>query len=221
VSFISPDYVVLRVHQFQFGLQFDLPGKMTLASSYVGSRTRKYPVSQAFSVVPLAQQIESLGVSNYWNRAVPNPFFGAPEMAGTGYAGATITNALAWTTFPQFTGVTVQGLPTGGTNYNSLVVRLNKRVSHGLSFSGSYTFSKMTSSTFYRTNWDTQPFWQIDPLDTPHHLALSTFWDLPFGKGRSFGAGWNKTLDRVAGGWALNFTVEKSSGIAIPTPGGE
>ena len=219
VSYVDPGYRIPRVHQFNLGLEFELPGRMTLANSYVGSRTRKFPISRETNIVPLNLQLESLGVANYWNRAVANPFFGEPLLAGSGYAGSTITNALASTRYPQFSGVNQLGISTGGTNYNSLQTRLSKRLSKGLNFSANYTFSKMVSSTFYRTNWDNEPTWQIDPLDATHHFALSTFYDLPFGKNGIVGANWNKALDRIAGGWSLNFTVEKLTGIAIPMPG--
>lgn len=219
VTYVDPNYRVPRVHQFQFGLEFELPAKMNLAGSYVGSRTRTFPISRETNIVPLSQQLESLGVASYWNRPVANPYFGDPLLAGSAYGGSTITNALASTLYPQFTGVTKQGISTGGTNYNSFQTRLSKRLQYGLNFSASYTLAKMTSSTFYRTNWDTDPTWQIDPLDATHHFTLSTFWDLPFGKNRLIGSNWKGPLDKIAGGWDLNFTVEKLTGIPIPMPG--
>src|SRR5206468_924908 len=156
------------------------PWKMVLGTSYVGSRTRKYPISANLNVVPLAQQVESLGVSNYWNRTVANPFFGAPEMAGTPYAGATVTNAALATPFPQFSGVQVQGLPFGRATYDALEARLDKRLTYGLSFSVSYTLSKNISALSYRNDWTTTPLRQIDALDVTHHFTMATFWDVPF-----------------------------------------
>lgn len=85
VGYISPDYVVPRVHQLHFGLKHELPWKATLETAYVGSRTRKLPVTRNLNFVPLEQQLKSLGDPNYWNQRAVNPFYGAPELTGTGY----------------------------------------------------------------------------------------------------------------------------------------
>ena len=64
VSFVNPDYVVPRIHLFQVGIQRELPWASVLELSYVGSRTRKYPVTRALNVVPLEQQQAALGNAN-------------------------------------------------------------------------------------------------------------------------------------------------------------
>ncbi|MEK7752962.1 MAG: TonB-dependent receptor [Acidobacteriota bacterium] len=37
----------------------------------------------------------------------------------------------------------------------------------------------------------------------PHRLVLAPIWDLPFGRGRSWGRAWHPIIDAVAGGWQL------------------
>ena len=68
----------------------------------------------------------------YFNQAVANPYFGAPQLVGTTYNNPTLTNATLMTPFPQFTTVSRLGNPVGSVSYNSLETRWNKRMSHGV-----------------------------------------------------------------------------------------
>jgi hypothetical protein len=39
----------------------------------------------------------------------------------------------------------------------------------------------------------------------PYHRFVTNFiWDLPFGRGRAFGAGWNAVVNGVLGGWTVS-----------------
>jgi hypothetical protein len=220
VSYISPDFAVPRVHQFQLGIEREIPWQMTMEASYVGSRTRKYRVSRNINIVPIQEQLAALGNANYFNRAVPNPYFGAPELVGTAYNAPTLTNEALLRPFPQFTSVNMLGIPSGSVDYDSLETRLRKRLSHGVLFTASYTFSKRMSALAYRTNWDADPLRQIDSQDVPHHISVATFWDLPIGTGKALGTNWSKSLDRLLGNWRFNLTVEKVSGYPIAIPAG-
>jgi len=111
------------------------------------------------------------------------------------------------------------GLPVGWLSYNSLESRYNKRLSDGLMFSVSYTYSKTMSATAFRNNWDTLPQKTADVYEVPHHFTVAAFWDLPIGRGKLLGKSWGGVPDRVLGNWRLNVTVEKMVGYPIPLPG--
>src|SRR5262249_15961165 len=81
IAFQNRGYEIPRVHLFNAGFEFDLPWKTVLEASYVGSRTRKYPVSQSLSAVPYAARVQGIANPSYLNPAAPNPFFRAPEPA--------------------------------------------------------------------------------------------------------------------------------------------
>lgn len=219
VGYIDPSYTVPRVHQFSIGLERELPWKATLEVAYVGSRTRKLMVAKNLNYVPLDQQVRSLGDPNYWNVKVANPFYGAPELAGTSFNTPAFGQGVLMTKYPQFNQVTVYGLPYGRSSYDSGEIRVNKRMSEGFMLSASYTYSKLMTGSSYRTNWDTEVFRQADGQDRPHHYTMSVIWDLPIGRGKLIGRDWNRVLNRVAGGWQYNATVEKVSGSPISMPG--
>jgi hypothetical protein len=107
VSFSDLDYDVPRVHQFNVGFELELPWRLVLEASYVGSRTRKFPVSKVLSAIPLEERLKGFADPNYLNASVANPFAGAPELVGTGLQGSTITRAQSLSPYPQFTGVTM------------------------------------------------------------------------------------------------------------------
>ena len=52
-------------------------------------------------------------------------------------------------------------------------------------------------------------------IDLRHIFQLAYVWELPFGKGKSHGANWSRPLDAVIGGWALQGITRIQSGAPI------
>jgi hypothetical protein len=48
--------------------------------------------------------------------------------------------------------------------------------------------------------------------DFPHRLVMSGVYDLPFGKGKKYGANWAKGVDWALGGWQVNGIYTYQSG---------
>jgi hypothetical protein len=101
--------------------------------------------------------------------------------------------------------------------YNSLQLSAEKRLAHGIQFVGSYTWSHaIDSGTFVgapqnyqnlaaeRGNSDT---------DVRQRFVLSGFWQLPFGRGRTFGKNLPRAVDLLAGGWQLNTITSLYTGL--------
>jgi hypothetical protein len=57
-----------------------------------------------------------------------------------GFAGATLLSALY--PYPQFGNLVPTGSATGNSHYDSLQIKVNKRLSHGLQAGGAYTWAK-------------------------------------------------------------------------------
>lgn len=116
-------------------------------------------------------------------------------------------------------------LPTGRTastlfydngvnsNYNSLQVNLNKRFAKGVSFIGSYTYSKAlgytTSNNLLLNPFNFQSNYGPLDFDQRHILAIGYLWELPFARNSK---GWQHT---VLGGWQVNGFFTWSSGTPI------
>jgi len=218
VAFQDRNYQVPRVHLFNVGFGYNLPWKTLLDVAYVGTRTHKYPVARQISAIFLADR--QLGIANpsYLNAAVPNPFFGAPQLAGTNLNSANITRAQALSPFPQFSSATENGIPLGGASYNALELRLTKRFSSGVSFNTTYAFAKTMESVAYMEPQYTVLEHVLTDFDRTHHLTVSALMGFPFGKGRRFGANWGRTLNAIAGNWQYNIIFDYMNGTPTPLP---
>jgi hypothetical protein len=107
--------------------------------------------------------------------------------------------------------------------YNSLQAGLNKRFSGGVSFQFSYTYSSNISEgdlVVAGTN-DNNSASNPDPdrderalsqFHVRHNAVMNYGIELPFGKGRRWGADWGGVTNAVLGGWDLNGIVTLASG---------
>jgi Carboxypeptidase regulatory-like domain len=171
-----------------------------------------------------------------WNPALPttatnspnigfpigSPLASAPVPAGTIYipAGAKKANpaiANTWTWFSEGVG-----------SYNALQVDVRRRFSHGLTLRGSYTFSKALDDgdSLNQTTANNAPGLVSNPLNLAADKGLATFdvrnigvvnllYELPFGRGRQFGSGYEGWTGSLIGGWALSSIITAQSGFPI------
>jgi trimeric autotransporter adhesin len=105
------------------------------------------------------------------------------------------------------------------SNLNSLQVRLQKRMSHGLMFMGRYTFSKSlddastiggSGQTVIQNNADPIADYGLSSFNMTHQFMGMFVYDLPFGDHHRFAAkGWEKS---VFGEWRLNGSITANSG---------
>lgn len=116
----------------------------------------------------------------------------------------------------------------GYSNYNALQLRLEKRMSYGISFMANYAWSKTMDAGTSNGHYETIDVWQnaYDPaanyglsqLDVPQSFNGYATWELPFGKGRHFVL--NGPADEALGGWRLTAVFQAHSGIPFtPTVG--
>ena len=105
------------------------------------------------------------------------------------------------------------------SNYNSLQVKLQKRVAHGLDFLATYTWSKAMTHTeggySYDNAYDFKGVYGPAGWDHTHALTLVHAWDLPFGKGRRWASDMHPVVDGVIGGWRFSGITTLLSGPAF------
>jgi hypothetical protein len=140
----------------------------------------------------------------------------AGRLPGSAFNGAMVPRQQLLRPFPQFASITQDRHTIGWSNYNSLQLRVEKRMSHGVHVLMSYTFSKSVEAVGYLNAQD--DFGQLasvlTAVDTPHRAVLSGAWALPFFKsGRGIAT-------QVLGGWQLTGIVTMQSGLPIGTPAG-
>jgi hypothetical protein len=131
-------------------------------------------------------------------------------------------------TAPLLTNVSTTA-SRGRSNYNALQVSLRQRRSHGLEYLASYTFGKtLTDNQGYFGSGFTanegaywmnayRPEWNYGPafFDVRHNLVLAGSYELPWGRGRKWGAGWSGLASAVLGGWNLGGIFQARTGFPI------
>lgn len=116
---------------------------------------------------------------------------------------------------------------TAFSNYHALLARFEKRYASGLTFINSFTWSKAISDAapFQGGDNDTGNRIQdmfnrgadkgLAPYDHKFRFAASFLYELPFGRGRRFGAGATPALNHLIGGWQANGIATFQTGYPI------
>ena len=151
------------------------------------------------------------GNADYLNVTFPNPFAGL--VPGQGLNAATVARGQLLRPYPQFGGFSMNRLNLGSAYYNALEAVATKRYCNGVMFAVNYTWMKLEDQINFFTNYDTEPYRDIQGDQRRHRLAITTLIDLPFGPGqavrRQHVAGWSPAL---IGGWQFNTIGEIQSG---------
>jgi hypothetical protein len=120
------------------------------------------------------------------------------------------------------------------SDFNSLQVSLEKRMSKGLTGLVSYTLGEALtdapdhiSTSGGGPGVDTGRFREPQDsynlgaergpaeFDVRHRLVASYVWELPFGHGRHYGNGWNAATNFILGGWQLTGIHAVQTGLAL------
>jgi hypothetical protein len=155
-----------------------------------------------------------LALGSALNQTVPNPFFG---IVNSGIlVSPTISRAQSLRPFPQFTDI-IPLQNTGSTSfYQALQISVNRRMSGGLALAGSYAWSKAEEEgETHQNSYDIAASRSVASYDIPHRLVVSALYELPYGRGRRFGATAPAWLDGLAGGWQINGIVMVQSGTPL------
>ena len=113
---------------------------------------------------------------------------------------------------------------TGASYFNALQIEVRRRLTAGLEVQGSYQFAKSmamgaiasqtdfsTPTTLRNLGNDRVP----DQFDIRNAIKLNWIYELPYGKGRHFGANANPVFKNVLGGWQLSGVVRLQSGTPL------
>jgi hypothetical protein len=126
----------------------------------------------------------------------------------------------------------------GSSTYHGLQLSLRHPLSHGLQFDVNYTYSKSidVGSNAERVNgfesngvafnsqvinaWSPNLWRAVSDFDTKHQVNANWVWELPFGKGRRWGAGSHGIVEAVLGGWGFNGLARWTSGFPFTVGAG-
>ena len=225
ITFLPKERKMPYAQRWSFGVQHELPMGFVLESSYVGNRAARLPVLRNLNAVP-SQYLSTSptrdpATISFLGATSPNPFFGLDPQ----FTSANISRQQLLRPYPQF-GNLIYNDPVGYSWYHSLQSRLEKRFGQGFTLQVSHTWSKaMDASRFLNgpenatstaiTAQDALPYESLAEIDRTHRLTGSGIWELPFGRGRKFGANMSRVPNFFLGGWQLSGAYQWQTGAPI------
>ena len=228
VDFIDRDHPLPYTQSWNFDIQRKLPGDVLFEIAYAGSRgIHLSGIAEWNQIRP-----EHLPLGTALNDKVPNPFFGVIKEGPL--AAPTVTRGQSLRPFPQFLGLSSRDAMYGSSIYHAMYLKVERRFTGGFSVLGSYTWSKLIDDVVpSRTGfpgiclvcgvpqnyYDLRGDRSVSVFNTPHNLAISYVYELPFGSGK---ARLNEggAVAMILGGWQLNGLTLFQSGQPLQIIGG-
>jgi Carboxypeptidase regulatory-like domain len=180
---VANDFRNPMVQKWNFAIQRELPGQMALEVGYQGNHSSHQLLQPDFNTCP---NYATLNPNINCNSLRPYPDIGS--ISGTA--------------------------SFGYGNYEALTAKLEKRFSKGLQFISSYTYGHALadsgttlsgSNGLYTkdpTNYATS--YASASWDIRHTFVTGFTYQIPFGRGMTYGGNMNRVLDTVVGGWQTN-----------------
>ncbi|MBN9661083.1 MAG: TonB-dependent receptor [Acidobacteria bacterium] len=211
--------------QWNFTLQKTWGEDWSVEAGYLGSKLTRLGVPD----VNLNQlTVEQLALGSQLTQQVANPYFGQIP-ANTSLGTQTIARGQLLRPYPRFTTVTLYRNNTGHSTYHSFQARVEKRFSRGLTFTASYTFSRLIddAGAVFDSAVLTGPVANFQAADSynkrlekdvstgniPSIFSSGFVYQVPVGRGRAKSLeSWKEVL---AGGWQLGGIVRAQSGSPI------
>jgi hypothetical protein len=216
-SFVNTNFQVPYVHQYSFGLQYQLPWDSKLEVSYVGNRTMKLQTNRPFNEPSLefrklCNPLEG-GNPATCNAQLPNPFRGLEPFRGSTRFTATTLSAFELARpYPHFTAFNELTRNDGSIAYDSAQVTFEKRARNGLNGVLTYTFSKQIEEWGWN---DLQLGIKQRGLyfaDRPHRFTAGLVYQLPFGEGQKLFNVKSGLLSKFISGWQSSLILQWQSG---------
>jgi hypothetical protein len=227
ISLLNPEMKSPYSLRWDLGIQHTLSPNLMVEALYVGNHSVHLPVDitqlngiprQFLSTLPVRDSSES-----YLSNSTPNPFAGL----NTSQNGSTVSIAQVLSRYPQFpvgyssslwsgsNGIVEQNQNLGSSIFDSVNLRLTRRLSHGLSITTNYIYSRLIERVTWLNDTDPAPEKRISPFDHTQRFVTGVSYELPIGKNRAVNIQ-SRWANAVLGGWHLNgiYTFQIGAPIA-------
>ncbi|MBZ5612591.1 MAG: carboxypeptidase-like regulatory domain-containing protein [Acidobacteriia bacterium] len=220
------------VQQFNFNVERQLPGNIVLTAGYAGTRSTHilFYGLNLNTTSPLACFPQYMPGFPFDNTVVANLNYDPNYHLGCTTASSSQVYPVypypaAPFAFPSF----VYNISDGArARYDGLLIRAEtKSARHGLYALLSYTWSRTfdtgmadgdgttPGAQFWPLPGTRRADWGLSQLNLNDQFTASVLYDLPFGKGKHYGGGWNAVEDGVLGGWQVNVIEKATSGFPL------
>ncbi len=224
-GFTNPATVnpVLALNAWDVNLRPALIGEFSLTTEYQVSNTASFQIgyvgesgqhlvnhnaaNQLYSPCVIGGVVQTRPTSAACTAADPSPFQSLVTQSGS--VTLTTSNAMM--------------------NYNALQATLRQRALRGLQYTLNYTWSRaMTNSigffgapsinganNYAENGYNNHAEYGPTGQDVRNSVNGNLVYELPFGRGRRFGANMNSALDEIVGGWKVAMTGVAYSGFPV------
>jgi len=205
--------VLPAIAAYNVAIQRQMTNSMTLDIAYVGNTGR-----HGFDGDGPSYNLNPVNIQNY---ALTQAGI-VPQSARQFY------NGLFVTPYTDANGVTTNVVCCNGgilgnyfgnnanSFYNSLQVKLQQNMSHGLQFIAHYTWSRALNYTGGNTGYfavTPRVAYGPDDQNRPQVFVAIVTYQLPFGKGQMFGGNAGKAENLIIGGWQVSSNTNWSAGL--------
>lgn len=183
------------VQQFLLSVQREFSRGLLLDGSYVYTRGRNlnFATNINQATTPGSTDVGGFECTSFYHCGNPNPVF----------------NSIGAQNY------------TGYSNYNALQLRLQKRMSYGLSFQLNYAWSKSLDTgtgtghgsgiDIYQDAYHPSANYGLSDFNSANILVGQIVYELPFGRGRQFEL--RGPLNQIAGGWRVSSLFQWHGGV--------
>ena len=229
-------------YNYNFGFEYELPHQVVVSAAYVGSRGLFLPFNSVdlndLNLATIQKYGAALCVdpSNPACQMVPNTWAAIQPANNANFGLSTVPLWVALQQYPQFgngsygdgNGILLNGYTGGDSEYSSLQLKVQKRLTHHFTTLSSFTWGKLITDDSYPPlgfvgshvgrpqDWNLQYEHSISPQDVKYQFTGSVSYDLPVGRGQAVSL--DGISNAVLGGWTANAIVYLSSGIPIASP---
>jgi hypothetical protein len=220
---VNLNMVPFKLDETVFNDRGGLPNR-NMADFFLGVPIGAF--STASSINPTFVRMR-MGYDQHWNFGVQRQFAGnlMAEVDYVANKGSFLNSGNAFNfpqagpgniqirrPYPRFGNISINGQNVSST-YHALQAKFEKRLSHGIWYLASYSFSKAMShepqpAKGGNTAWEKA----LSDIDIPQNLAFSAGYEVPVGRGRRFAANMHGFGEAILGGWQLQGIYNIHSG---------
>lgn len=202
--------------RFNVSVQRQLPAKILADITFFMNTGRNAPYS--YDVNQVDPRI-GFAQGNAINASVPNPFFNLlplEKMPGQLRTQRNVAVSQLLRPYPQYGSLVETLRGQLGNRYYSLQMQFQRPFSNGFNFTIGYNYNRERNQEFYDNvdNFLLQPNW-FPAQNARQRITGAAIYELPFGRGRKFGSGWNRLVDGALGGWSVSGLATANTGLFI------
>jgi hypothetical protein len=205
----------VRDYLFEVGGTFNITHGLTMGFLTNKPTTTEWQYMNTPTFGPTGVPVATLA----GNVSVPNPFRGAPYMTNGYQNNSTIVARVLLDPTPT-NGAFTLNEGKGKTRYYALNTKVEKRFHSGFSLHQAFTWSKRIEENTFIGSQYVAPIIDrsLDTADQRFNYNIAPIYELPFGRGKSFGSGVGKGLNEAIGGWEITGIYQFLSGTPLSLP---